>query len=175
MLFLLWGGHKIDLELIEWRSIDHTQSIPPGLFSEVLSPKSPLSLFFSSPNCPHELIVASDGSRCRQVVVSPSPSTSLLSSSVTIVVAIVVTIVVAIVVVSRRPSRCRHRHRRRILSPVALSPSSLSLRHCRRRCRRIVVVVIVIIVAPKESGVSSCKESPLARSQFIIIIVVAII
>ncbi len=32
----LWGGRKVDLELIVWRSIS-TQSIPPQLISEFLS------------------------------------------------------------------------------------------------------------------------------------------
>ncbi len=34
----LWCGRKVDLESIEWRSIS-TQSIPPRLISEFLSPK----------------------------------------------------------------------------------------------------------------------------------------
>ncbi len=39
----LWGGWKVDLESIEWRSIS-TQSIPPQLISEFLSPQlAPLS------------------------------------------------------------------------------------------------------------------------------------
>ncbi len=39
----LWGGQKVDLEPIEWRSIS-TQSIPPLLTSEFLSPQiAPLS------------------------------------------------------------------------------------------------------------------------------------
>jgi hypothetical protein len=40
---LLWGGRKVDLESIEWKSIS-TQSIPPRLISEFLSPLiAPLS------------------------------------------------------------------------------------------------------------------------------------
>jgi hypothetical protein len=43
MRLLLWGGRKVDLELIVWRSIS-TQSIPPQLISEFLSPQiAPLS------------------------------------------------------------------------------------------------------------------------------------
>jgi hypothetical protein len=39
----LWGGRKVDLESIEWRSIS-TQSIPPRLISEFLFPQiAPLS------------------------------------------------------------------------------------------------------------------------------------
>ncbi len=39
----LWGGGKVDLESIVWRSIS-TQSIPPQLISEFLSPQiAPLS------------------------------------------------------------------------------------------------------------------------------------
>ncbi len=34
----LWGGQKVDLKLIVWRSIS-TQSIPPRLISEFLSPQ----------------------------------------------------------------------------------------------------------------------------------------
>ncbi len=43
MHLLLWGGWNVDSELIEWRSIS-TQSIPPQLISEFLSPQiAPLS------------------------------------------------------------------------------------------------------------------------------------
>ncbi len=38
MCLQLWCGRKVDLELIEWRSIS-IQSIPPRLISEFLSPQ----------------------------------------------------------------------------------------------------------------------------------------
>ena len=39
VFFLLWGGRKVDFELIEWRSNVSTQSLPLRPFSIVPSPK----------------------------------------------------------------------------------------------------------------------------------------
>jgi hypothetical protein len=71
------GGRLIWIWLSGYQWIS-TQSIPPRLFSEVLSPKSPLSLVSSSPNCHISwLLLCMDGAalaRILHVAGCPSPS-----------------------------------------------------------------------------------------------------